>query len=111
MELVVKQPRHPYTQLLISSIPLASAKRSWTSDTVAAPAIPAAGQSGCKFADRCPFATSPCLQAPPALFQTDRHRAVACYLHKGAPPLSSEALGQVFAAPARLEQSLSGSLQ
>jgi oligopeptide/dipeptide ABC transporter ATP-binding protein len=108
VELVVKQPRHPYTQLLISSIPLASAQRSWTSETVAAPAIPTAGQTGCKFADRCPSATSPCLQASPALFQTDRYRAVACYLHQSAPLLSSEALGQVFAAPATLGQSLSG---
>src|SRR5262249_4363034 len=29
VELVVKRPRHPYTQLLLSSIPLASPERTW----------------------------------------------------------------------------------
>jgi oligopeptide/dipeptide ABC transporter ATP-binding protein len=107
VELVVKQPRHPYTQLLISSIPLASAERSWTAETVAPPAIPAAGQGGCKFADRCPSATPPCLQSAPPLFQTDRYRAVACYLHQDAPPLSSEAMGSVFVEPTPLEENIS----
>ena len=110
VELVVKQPRHPYTQLLISSIPLASAKRSWTSETVAAPAIPIAGQSGCKFADRCPSATPPCLQASPALFQTDRCRAVACFLYQSLPALPADALGTVFAEPPTPKEVTAGRL-
>src|SRR6266567_4137472 len=32
VELVVKQPSHPYTQLLMASIPLASAERTWTTE-------------------------------------------------------------------------------
>ncbi|HEV8306546.1 MAG TPA: ABC transporter ATP-binding protein, partial [Methylomirabilota bacterium] len=64
VELVVKHPRHPYTQLLISSIPLASAERTWSTEGVPNPAaIQAAGSAGCKFAHRCPFAASPCLEA------------------------------------------------
>jgi peptide/nickel transport system ATP-binding protein len=108
VELVVKQPRHPYTQLLISSIPQASAERSWTNETVAAAAIQAAGQAGCKFADRCPSASPSCLQAAPPLFQIDRYRAVACYLHQSAPPLSSDALTTVFADPAMLKAGIFG---
>ncbi|HWT78839.1 MAG TPA: ABC transporter ATP-binding protein, partial [Candidatus Methylomirabilis sp.] len=96
VELVVKQPQHPYTQLLISSIPVASAERTWTACTTAGPAIYAAGSTGCKFADRCPSATSPCLQAGPPLFQTDRHRAVSCYLYQSAPALSQEDMVSVF---------------
>jgi peptide/nickel transport system ATP-binding protein len=99
VELVVKQPQHPYTQLLISSIPVASAERTWTAETAAGPAIQAAGSTGCKFADRCPSATSACLQAGPPLFQTDRHRAVSCYLHQSAPALSREDMVSVFVAP------------
>src|SRR5262245_3327469 len=39
VEVVVKRPRHPYTQLLLSSIPLASAERTWlTEGTVASAA-------------------------------------------------------------------------
>jgi oligopeptide/dipeptide ABC transporter ATP-binding protein len=97
VELVVKQPRHPYTQLLISSIPVASTERTWTDETVAAPALQGAGPSGCKFADRCPSATPDCLQAPPPLFQTDGFRAVSCFLYQNAPVLSADHLGAVFA--------------
>jgi peptide/nickel transport system ATP-binding protein len=104
VELVVKHPQHPYTQLLISSIPLASAERTWTTETVAAPAIQTAGQAGCKFADRCPFATSPCLQAAPPLFQTNRYRVVSCYLYQSAPALSVEEMVKAFAEPAKLSR-------
>src|SRR5262249_59082852 len=38
VELVVQQPRHPYTQLLLSSIPQASAARTWMGETAMAPA-------------------------------------------------------------------------
>jgi ABC-type glutathione transport system ATPase component len=30
VDLVVKQPQHPYTQLLVSSIPMASPERTWS---------------------------------------------------------------------------------
>ena len=101
VELVVKQPRHPYTQLLISSIPLASAERTWTTETAAGSALQAVGSTGCKFADRCPSATSPCLQAVPPPFQTDRYRAVACYLYQSAPALPVEDLVSVFAGSSK----------
>ena len=105
VELVVKHPQHPYTQLLISSIPLASAERTWTTETVVGPAgLQAAGSAGCKFADRCPFATSPCLQAAPPLFQTNRYRAVSCYLYQSAPALSVEEMVKAFAEPAKLSR-------
>ncbi len=105
VELVVKHPQHPYTQLLISSIPLASAERTWTTGTVVGPAgLQAAGSAGCKFADRCPFATSPCLQAAPPLFQTNRYRVVSCYLYQSAPALSVEEMVKAFAEPAKLSR-------
>jgi oligopeptide/dipeptide ABC transporter ATP-binding protein len=103
VELVVKHPQHPYTQLLISSIPVASAERTWTTENVAAPVgLQAAGSTGCKFADRCPSATSPCLQAAAPLFQIDRCRAVSCYLYQSAPALSVDEMVKVFAVPAAL---------
>ena len=101
VERVVKRPQHPYTQLLISSIPLASAERTWTTENAGPPAGPqAAGTAGCKFADRCPSVMGACLEAAPPLFRTDGCRAVACYLHQGAPALSAEEMGKVFAEPA-----------
>ena len=108
VELVVKQPQHPYTQLLISSIPVASAERTWTTETVADPAMQAAGQAGCKFADRCPSATPPCLRKPPPLFRTAPHRAVACYLYQSAPALPKEEMVTVFGPPVPSNQEISG---
>jgi peptide/nickel transport system ATP-binding protein len=96
VECVVKRPQHPYTQLLISSIPIASAERTWSSESGSAPAIQAAGAPGCRFADRCPSARPPCLQTPPPLFQTEPHRAVACYLYQSAPALASGEMVRVF---------------
>jgi peptide/nickel transport system ATP-binding protein len=103
VELVVKQPSHPYTQLLMSSIPLASAERTWTTENgIGALGLQAAESAGCKFADRCPHATSPCLQAVPPLFHTNRYRAVSCYLYQNAPALAVVEMGKAFAGPARL---------
>jgi peptide/nickel transport system ATP-binding protein len=106
VELVVKQPQHPYTQLLISSIPLPRPERTWTGEMgIDAAGSTTAGGAGCKFAERCPFATAPCLQAAPPLFLTHPSRAVACYLYQGAPALAVEELGKAL-APARPRQPL-----
>src|SRR5438270_9133076 len=64
VEQVIKRPQHPYTQLLISAIPLPDPDRRW-GDDLPAPARPeAAGRPnrGCKFADRCPHAMPTCLE-------------------------------------------------
>src|SRR5438445_13694219 len=74
VELVVKQPHHPYTQFLMSSIPLASVERTWTTENgTGTVGLQGGGSAGCKFADRCPRATLPCLQAAPPLFHTERY--------------------------------------
>jgi peptide/nickel transport system ATP-binding protein len=107
VELVVKQPQHPYTQLLIASIPLASAERTWTTDSGrGAAAITVGDGVGCKFADRCPFATAACLQAAPPLFLTDHSRAVACYLYDNAAALAGEEIGKAFTGAQPLQRFL-----
>src|SRR5207244_844889 len=51
VELVVKQPHHPYTQLLMYSIPLARPERTWTLESgIGTVGLQAAGSAGCKFA-------------------------------------------------------------
>ncbi len=91
--LVVKQPRHPYTQLLIGSIPRVSTERNWASEP--SPALEAAPGAGCKFADRCPAAMPRCVRTPPALFRVEPRRAVACHLYQGAEELPTDALAEV----------------
>src|SRR5437870_735601 len=100
VELVVKQSQHPYTQLLVSSIPLASPERTWMTTHATVPAGPqGATDTGCKFAVRCLFVEPPCRETAPPLFQTDRRRAVSCYLYRGAPTLAADAMGHALTAP------------
>jgi len=98
VELVVKDPRHPYTQLLIGSTPLPNPDHHWRGERPASELVRSlvTEPGGCKFAARCPEAMPVCLEAAPPLFQTDRRRAAACYLYREAPSLEAEELGSVL---------------
>jgi len=97
VELVVGQPQHPYTQLLIGSIPLPDPDRRWGDEATASVLGKQAGDGlGCKFADRCPHAFSLCLEKTPPLFQTNPHRAAACYLYQDHSSIRREEMDQVF---------------
>jgi peptide/nickel transport system ATP-binding protein len=97
VELVVGQPQHPYTQLLIGSIPLPNPNRRWSGEAPASAIGEQAGDGlGCKFADRCPHAFSLCLEKAPPLFQTNQHRAAACYLYQDRPSIRREEMDKVF---------------
>jgi len=98
--LVVQDPKHPYTQLLVGSIPLPNPDRAWHGE---APPSPVAGtlrdgQLACKFTARCPHAMPMCVEAPPPLFRTDRHRVASCYLYRDAPSIKPDQMGEVLAA-------------
>ncbi|MBR4900329.1 MAG: ABC transporter ATP-binding protein [Victivallales bacterium] len=73
-----KEPRHPYTEGLLKSIPGLAAH------TERLPHIPGQVPSllhlpkGCSFADRCPYATARCREEQPEL-KTDGGRRLACF--------------------------------
>ena len=95
VEQVIKGPKHPYTQLLVSSIPLPDAKRRWGAGAVESPTVEEGTQvpsttGGCAFAERCPHVMPRCRQQRPPLVQTDAGRAAACYLYEDAAVLSEE---------------------
>jgi oligopeptide/dipeptide ABC transporter ATP-binding protein len=94
VELVVKAPQHPYTQLLIGSIPRVSTERNWGAEEHRSE--PSARSDGCKFADRCPVAMPQCLASPPPLFRTDLRRVAACYRFSASPVLPAEEVGDVL---------------
>jgi oligopeptide/dipeptide ABC transporter ATP-binding protein len=96
VDLVVRNPSHPYTRLLVNSIPVPNPDQPWAAE--AAPAFPGRQRSreSCKFADRCPAAMNKCLQQPPPLYQTDPQRTAACFLYEGAPILNTEEMDSVF---------------
>jgi peptide/nickel transport system ATP-binding protein len=97
VELVVRQPKHPYTQLLIGSIPSPNPHHRWAARRVSTDAaVPAGVHVSCRFVARCPYAMQKCRDLHPPLFQTDEHRVVACYLHETAQPSEARAMDQVF---------------
>ena len=98
VEHVVKAPEHPYTRLLIGSIPRPDPKQHWgIKEKVPDPiGKRGAGLQGCHFADRCPNVMSICREKIPPLYQTAPHRATACYLYSEAPVAASQQLNEIF---------------
>ena len=73
---IVGSPIHPYTQLLIDSIPGSRrSKRSPSTETVTDEA--AAG--GCVFSSRCPLADDQCRDSQPGWFTTPDSHQAKCY--------------------------------
>jgi len=102
VERVIREPKHPYTRLLVSSIPLPDPDVRWggegdTAARAATPNGPPRETRGCKYANRCPYVMPECRQAPPPLYRTDDDRAVACYLHKDSPPVSGRDIAEALA--------------
>ena len=93
VDLVIREPKHPYTRLLVSSIPLPDPRRRWgegVEEATEGQAVDGRGRKGCKFAVRCPHVMDMCWDAPPPLYAADGGRAAACYLYRDAPALTAE---------------------
>jgi peptide/nickel transport system ATP-binding protein len=99
VDLVVRNPSHPYTRLLVSSIPVPNPEQQWAAEAAAAFPNQKRGHMSCKFAGRCPSAMAKCLQQAPRLYQTDPQRAAACFLYEGAPVLGTEEMDTLFRSP------------
>ena len=94
VEQVIRNPKHPYTQLLVSSIPLPDKSKRWGG--VEFEEIQLRKSSGCKFAPRCPAAMQECWSQRPSFYLPDDGRTVACFLYKDQPTLASPDVSQVF---------------
>lgn len=85
VEKVINDPKHPYTQLLVQSIPMPDPNRRWA-DTRSRGESPYAGESisegMCPFVNRCPEAMAECRDALPDTYRVDRHRISRCFLHR-----------------------------
>ncbi len=79
-----RAPQHPYTQVLLSAVPVADPtlrrERIVPKGEVASPlAMPA----GCRFHPRCPFAFDRCRVERPVLRSVNAGHEAACHLHDG----------------------------
>jgi|YNPBryantNP2012_1023418.scaffolds.fasta_scaffold01096_8 oligopeptide/dipeptide ABC transporter ATP-binding protein len=96
VDTIIKNPQHPYTRLLIDSIPWPDINRRWGETAIKVKESELNDQgTGCKFFARCPFAFSPC-QNPPPIFRLADHHAVACYRYEDHPSVPSEQLSSVL---------------
>lgn len=77
--------QHPYTEGLIKSIPSLSTDRTKTLDAIPGSVPhPLAVPSGCRFADRCKYATDECRANMPPLTEVEPGHMVRChYPEKG----------------------------
>jgi len=96
---VIRDPQHPYTRLLISSIPTPDPNQHWTDEAVVVPGdqVEAVITDGCPFAPRCPHVMPECLTEMPPLFRS-KEAAVACYLYRDAPQVPDRNLTAVLGA-------------
>jgi oligopeptide/dipeptide ABC transporter ATP-binding protein len=96
VESVIRSPKHPYTRLLISSIPLPDKSKTWGGQEVDEGLNAGRKMTGCRFAKRCPVVQERCWTQQPPHYQTDPNRLVACFLYDGAPVPPSPDVAQVF---------------
>lgn len=91
---VIKDPKHPYTQLLVDSIPWPNLDQRWGEHPIKARDV-GGGGSGCKFIGRCPHAMEICKTTPP-LFEINSHHTASCYLYEKQPQVPSERLSELL---------------
>ena len=79
-EVIINAPRHPYTKLLISSLPEVGVKYSERRLTgiPGSPPMLLDPPVGCRFRERCTLAYEKCFEVPPFI-EVDKGHFVACW--------------------------------
>ena len=95
-ETVIKAPAHPYTKLLVDSIPQLDPDLRWQEEPEA-PAQTTQRSVGCAFADRCPHVMTRCREELPPLFDSGAGRATRCFLAADRPVVAANDLAQALA--------------
>ena len=93
---VIANPKHPYTQLLIDSIPWPDINRPWGQQEIISTDddTSAASRTGCKFAGRCPHVMEMCKTNRPPLYRESFERVASCFLYRGLNRAAWRGVGQ-----------------
>jgi oligopeptide/dipeptide ABC transporter ATP-binding protein len=78
-DLLFASPLHPYTHILLSSVPVPGTRPETRPNLSGEPPNPAAPPPGCPFAPRCPSVETICRHQNPPLTQLPGRHAVACH--------------------------------
>jgi oligopeptide/dipeptide ABC transporter ATP-binding protein len=81
-EQIFSNPSHPYTSMLLSSIPSMDIRSRNVENTPPIGELPSPlnPPSGCRFRTRCKFATDRCAQAAPPVVEVEPGHEAACFL-------------------------------
>ncbi|MBX3014020.1 MAG: ABC transporter ATP-binding protein [Caldilineaceae bacterium] len=84
MDDVIAKPAHPYTQLLLDSVPSQDPRQRWT-EKRGANAVEASelqvSANACVFVERCPQVMPLCRQQRPAAMPIEAGQTAACFLY------------------------------
>lgn len=82
-ETLFENPKHPYTQALISSVPIPNPKIARSRKKMILkgdPPSPINPPRGCRFHTRCPYAKDVCRREEPPLEEVEPNHLVACWM-------------------------------
>ena len=82
---VIGNPKHPYTMLLIESVPVPDPERAGSFlsvDDAGGPNEESYSASGCRFASRCKFVMDRCSITEPPVYSIDNEHEVSCFLYE-----------------------------
>ncbi len=81
-EEIFEHPKHPYTEALLSAIPIPdihhTSERIILKGEITSPIEP---KKACRFANRCSKATAKCFSREPSLNSIGEKHQVACFLY------------------------------
>lgn len=95
VRMILKDPKHPYTQGLIRSLPKLTEREQELYSIPGTVPQPGSIEVGCRFAERCEYAFDACFTENPPLFELEESRACRCLLYREEEEVSAEPILEV----------------